>query len=110
MIRCKKCGTLNEADATFCSQCDAFLEWSGEHLEGDGGDSQAETRVTEPSSAAADVDAPAARRPDTEAASDQASGPGSRRPFPEPCLFLAPRGSTRPLDERLVISSRVMSL
>jgi ribosomal protein L40E len=33
MIRCKKCGTLNEAEATFCSQCDAFLEWSGELLD-----------------------------------------------------------------------------
>ena len=30
MIRCTKCGTVNTADATFCSQCNSYLEWSGE--------------------------------------------------------------------------------
>ena len=34
MIRCSKCGTVNAADATFCVDCNSYLEWSGEPLEG----------------------------------------------------------------------------
>lgn len=33
MIRCTKCGTLNAADASFCSECNSYLEWSGEPVE-----------------------------------------------------------------------------
>ncbi len=36
MIRCKKCGTLNQSDAAFCGQCDAYLEWSGEKVDDEG--------------------------------------------------------------------------
>ncbi len=30
MITCRSCGHQNEAGATFCGQCSAFLEWTGE--------------------------------------------------------------------------------
>lgn len=33
MIVCKRCGTHNEGDATFCGTCGAFLEWEGERLD-----------------------------------------------------------------------------
>jgi hypothetical protein len=33
MIRCSKCGTINKDDASFCIQCNAYLEWSGERIE-----------------------------------------------------------------------------
>jgi uncharacterized OB-fold protein len=36
VIRCKKCGTVNEADAAFCGGCDAFLQWSGERIDAEG--------------------------------------------------------------------------
>jgi ribosomal protein L40E len=32
MIRCGKCGALNEAEASFCAECNAYLEWSGEKV------------------------------------------------------------------------------
>jgi len=35
MIRCSKCGTINEADASFCTECNAYLEWSGEKVQDD---------------------------------------------------------------------------
>ncbi len=35
MIRCNKCGTLNEADASFCTACNSYLEWSGEKVQDD---------------------------------------------------------------------------
>jgi hypothetical protein len=33
MIRCGKCGTINKPDETFCTECNAYLEWSGERIE-----------------------------------------------------------------------------
>lgn len=50
-VICSRCGHANEADQTFCSSCGAFLEWSGERVEG------------EASSAAAPGDAPPAAEP-----------------------------------------------
>jgi ribosomal protein L40E len=32
---CKKCGTHNDASATFCGSCGAFLEWEGERVSTD---------------------------------------------------------------------------
>ena len=34
MIRCSKCGTINKADETFCTECNAYLEWNGERDRG----------------------------------------------------------------------------
>jgi hypothetical protein len=33
-VICSKCGQENDADQTFCRSCGAFLEWSGQKLEG----------------------------------------------------------------------------
>jgi hypothetical protein len=33
MIRCTKCGTLNEAGTSFCSECSSYLEWSSEKVD-----------------------------------------------------------------------------
>jgi len=70
MIRCGKCGTVNEANATFCSQCDAFLEWSGQRIEG--GDA--------PETAAAKAAPPYAPETATAKAAPPAEAPRSRKP------------------------------
>ena len=67
MIRCEKCGTLNEADASFCSQCDAFLEWSGAHVE-----ENVEQTGTQSDEAPARSDLPPSANPET--------GPQARKP------------------------------
>ena len=35
-VICSKCGQENDAEQSFCASCGAFLEWSGEKVEGDG--------------------------------------------------------------------------
>ncbi len=32
MIICGNCGQANDENATFCSKCNAFLEWTGQHV------------------------------------------------------------------------------
>lgn len=51
MIRCSKCGTINKADASFCTECNAYLEWSGEKVENEepASASSTEPDVTAPS-------------------------------------------------------------
>lgn len=34
MILCRKCGHENADDASFCAQCNAYLEWSGQRVAG----------------------------------------------------------------------------
>ncbi len=34
-VICSRCGQANEADQTFCASCGAFLEWSGQRVEGE---------------------------------------------------------------------------
>jgi hypothetical protein len=34
-VICSKCGQENDAELTFCGSCGAFLEWSGQKVEGD---------------------------------------------------------------------------
>ena len=84
MIRCKKCGTANAADAVFCSQCDAFLEWSGEKVEDEGAPGTGPTAP--PGEPGAPPGAqPAAARPTASPHQPSARGepavqPQSRRP------------------------------
>jgi len=103
MIRCKKCGTVNEADAVFCGQCDTFLEWSGEKVEGEGAPGAPSTappgKPGAPLGGQPTAARPAASPPQPSAKGEPAVQPQSRRPekgSTTPVRKAKPQQPTRP--------------
>jgi ribosomal protein L40E len=70
---CKRCGTHNDASATFCGSCGAFLEWEGERVS---------TDADQPVSAEAAI-----RSPDIPGPSSAPTSPPPTWTAPPPPLF-----------------------
>lgn len=75
MIRCSKCGTLNSSDSAFCSECNAYLEWTGERIEDTPGPAPAEMGTAAGSAPGAEVTAGASLPADPGAVPASTVGP-----------------------------------
>jgi hypothetical protein len=110
MIRCSKCGTVNKADASFCSECNAYLEWSGEKVQADEppeapAPASRDKPPAEPPPPATDA-SPVRQAPPSAAPQPEARKPerSSVAPRPKP-KAAAPREVERPKPGELICGS-----
>jgi ribosomal protein L40E len=85
MIRCTKCGTVNPSDASFCTECNSYLEWSGQAVADEATPTAGEPSTTaEGSGSVPDTDhvPNANERRDGGVSSSQAKPPDAARDEP----------------------------
>jgi hypothetical protein len=97
MIRCSKCGTLNKADASFCSECNAYLEWSGEKLDDATEGAAVPEQPAQTPQEAAGEDAPGSAPAETTPAHQKPrAGEATTAATPSPTAVRPPPPSTQP--------------